>query len=85
MKAIRIHEHGGAGVLRYEDAADPAVKLIAEKIPEGARYWIIQQFWSETFAPEQSILATGGDRLLQAEFITSPYHLFIASYKRGQR
>ena len=72
--------------LPYEDVADSsAVKLIAEKIPEGARYWIIQQFWSETFAPEQSILATGGDRLLQAEFITSPYHLFIASYKRGQR
>ena len=33
MQAVRIHEHGAAGILQYESAAEPKLKIGEVLVP----------------------------------------------------
>jgi hypothetical protein len=68
--------------LPYHAQPGSARELIPE-VPAGARYWLIQQFWSESFRLEDSSLASLGDPVMHQQVFYLPYHLFLAGYRRG--
>lgn len=65
------------------DVRHLAAALITQRVATGGRYWLIQQFWSEGFRPEQASLAPAGDPLLEKAVFTSPYRIFAGLYRRG--
>ena len=77
--SLPYHGVQASGAQLRERAND----LIVQAVPPGARYWMLQQFWSATLEPGAESLAVPGDQQLSEQTFLSPVQMVIASYRRA--
>ncbi len=79
--SLPYNDQPGSGTQTPQVAHD----LIVRAVPAGARYWLLQQFWSDSYDATATSLAPGSDPRLHEQIFYSPFHMYIAAYTRTQQ